>query len=120
NPHKLASPYEFFIVTQQGGAHHLDGDYTVFGKVIKGMDVVDEISKQPTISRNWPITNIYIKNVELIDKDLYKLGRLILNLTATIRTRITLIPEATKIKSAPTPKPCNIKYTNPPIIQAVA
>ncbi|HZW63723.1 MAG TPA: peptidylprolyl isomerase [Flavobacteriaceae bacterium] len=67
NPHKLASPYEFFIVTQQGGAHHLDGDYTVFGKVIKGMDVVDEISKQPTDSRNWPITNIYIKNVELLD-----------------------------------------------------
>lgn len=31
NPHKLASPYEFFIVHQSPGAYHLDGSYTVFG-----------------------------------------------------------------------------------------
>ena len=67
NPHKLASPYEFFIVTQQGGAHHLDGDYTIFGKVTKGMNVVDEISKQPTDGSDWPIDNIYILKVELLD-----------------------------------------------------
>ena len=30
NPHKLASPYEFFIVQQHGGSHFLDGDYTNF------------------------------------------------------------------------------------------
>ena len=46
NPHKLASPYEFFIVNQSPGAYHLDGNYTVFGKVIKGMDVVDKINNQ--------------------------------------------------------------------------
>ncbi|MDG1652932.1 MAG: peptidylprolyl isomerase, partial [Flavobacteriaceae bacterium] len=28
NPHKLASPYEFFIVQQSPGAYHLDGSYT--------------------------------------------------------------------------------------------
>ena len=33
NPHKLASPYEFFIVQNKSGAHFLDGDYTIFGKV---------------------------------------------------------------------------------------
>ena len=38
NPHKLASPYEFFIVKQSPGAYHLDGDYTAFGEVI---DVVE-------------------------------------------------------------------------------
>ena len=46
NPHKLASPYEFFIVQKSPGAYHLDGSYTAFGKVIKGMDVVDQINKQ--------------------------------------------------------------------------
>ena len=49
NPHKLASPYEFFIVQQSPGAYHLDGSYTAFGKVIKGMDVVDK--NQQTKSR---------------------------------------------------------------------
>ncbi|WP_338731222.1 peptidylprolyl isomerase [Mangrovimonas cancribranchiae] len=67
NPYKLASPYEFFIVQQKGGAHHLDGDYTIFGKVIKGMDVVDEIAKQKTDDGEWPLHNIYIKKVRLID-----------------------------------------------------
>jgi cyclophilin family peptidyl-prolyl cis-trans isomerase len=67
NPHKLASPYEFFIVQQRGGAHFLDGDYTIFGKVIRGMDVVDKIAAQETDNADWPLHNIYIKKVEIID-----------------------------------------------------
>ncbi|HLV14885.1 MAG TPA: peptidylprolyl isomerase [Xanthomarina sp.] len=67
NPYKLASPFEFFIVQQEGGAHHLDGDYTIFGKVINGMDVVDTIAKQKTDDSDWPLSNIYIKNVEIIN-----------------------------------------------------
>ncbi|WP_418513557.1 peptidylprolyl isomerase [Corallibacter sp.] len=67
NPYKLASPYEFFIVQQQGGAHHLDGDYTIFGIVIKGMDVVDEIAKQKTDDGDWPLRNVYIQKVEIIE-----------------------------------------------------
>ena len=58
NPHKLASPYEFFIVQQKEGAYHLDQDFTPFGKVIKGMDVVDKICLQPIDGRENPIRNI--------------------------------------------------------------
>ena len=65
NPHKLASPYEFFIV--QKDAFHLDGNYTVFGKVINGMDVVDKIAAQPTDKAEWPLHNIYIRKVEIIE-----------------------------------------------------
>lgn len=67
NPHKLASPYEFFIVQQQGGAHFLDGDYTIFGKVISGMDVVDKIAAVETDAADWPLKNIYIRKVEIIE-----------------------------------------------------
>lgn len=67
NPYKLASPYQFFIVQQQGGAHHLDGDYTVFGRVIDGMDVVDTIAAQETDDSEWPLTSIYIRSLEIID-----------------------------------------------------
>ncbi len=66
NPHKLASPFEFFIVQQQGGAHFLDGDYTIFGKVIKGMDVVDKIAGVETDDADWPLKNIFIRKVEII------------------------------------------------------
>lgn len=66
NPYKLASPFEFFIVQQVGGAHHLDGNYTIFGKVIKGMEVVDKIAKQKTDVADWPLSNIYIQKVEII------------------------------------------------------
>ena len=58
NPHKLASPYEFFIVNQTPGAYHLDGSYTVFGKVIRGMEVVDAINALPIDKREWPLTNM--------------------------------------------------------------
>lgn len=67
NPYKMASPYQFFIVQQQGGAHHLDGDYTVFGRVTEGMDVVDEIAAQETDDGEWPLLNIYIRKVEIIN-----------------------------------------------------
>ncbi|NNC44437.1 MAG: peptidylprolyl isomerase [Winogradskyella sp.] len=67
NPHKLASPYEFFIVQRRGGAPYLDGDYTIFGEVIKGMDVVDKIAAQPTDDGEWPLQNIYIRTVEIIN-----------------------------------------------------
>lgn len=67
NPHKLASPYEFFIVQQKGGAYYLDGDYTIFGHVINGMSTVDKIAAQPRDTSDWPLKNIYIKSVEILD-----------------------------------------------------
>jgi len=67
NPYKLASPYEFFIVQQKGGAHFLDGDYTIFGKVIRGMDVVDKIAAVETDNADWPLHNIYIKKAEILE-----------------------------------------------------
>lgn len=67
NPHKLASPYEFFIVHQSPGAYHLDGSYTVFGKVIRGMEVVDAINALPTDKREWPLTNMRMRITVLIE-----------------------------------------------------
>ena len=66
NPYKLASPYEFFIVQSKNGAYHLDKNFTPFGKVIKGMEVVDIISNLETDRREWPHENVKIE-VEILD-----------------------------------------------------
>lgn len=67
NPHKLASPFEFFIVQQHGGSHFLDGDFSIFGRVTKGMEVIDKIAAVETDDSDWPLKNIYIRNVEIIE-----------------------------------------------------
>ncbi len=65
-PHKLASPYEFFIVVTKPGSYHLDGDYTPFGKVIQGMDVVDKINNVPIDDGDWPMQNVFILKAEVL------------------------------------------------------
>lgn len=66
NVSKASSPYEFFIVQSDRGAHHLDNDHTVFGRVTSGMDVVDEIAQQEVGEGEWPLKNIYI-DVEVLE-----------------------------------------------------
>lgn len=66
NPHMLASPFEFFIVVTNPGSYHLDDEYTPFGKVIEGMDVVDKINNVPVEKGDWPLQNIYIEKAEVL------------------------------------------------------
>ncbi len=67
NPHMLASPFEFFIVVTDPGSYHLDDEYTPFGRVIEGMDVVDKINNVPVEKGDWPLQNIYIEKAEVLE-----------------------------------------------------
>lgn len=44
-----------------GGAPFLDMNYTVFGQVISGLDVIDKIASEPTDENNRPLKNIRMK-----------------------------------------------------------
>ena len=43
-----------------GGTPHLDGQYTVFGEVVSGLDVVDEIQQVPTDALDRPVEDVRI------------------------------------------------------------
>lgn len=67
NPDKLSARCQFYIVQNKKGEHRLDGDYTVFGKVIKGMDIVDAIVNVERDSTDQPLTPISL-DVNIISK----------------------------------------------------
>lgn len=54
--------------TSIGGAPHLDGDYTVFGEVVSGMEIVDKIAAQQKDGRDRPIEDIKIISAEIMTK----------------------------------------------------
>ncbi len=93
NPEKKSSPTQFYIVQGRtfseeelsnmedfggkywtpaqkeiyktvGGTPFLDKDYTVFGEVIEGLDVVDKIAAQPTNARDYPLSDIRIIRIK--------------------------------------------------------
>ena len=64
----LAHPFRFTEEQKQayttvGGAPHLDGQYTVFGEVIEGMDVVEAIENVKTGRADRPVQNVVIKKI---------------------------------------------------------
>jgi len=56
--YKDVSEEKIKAYTTVGGAPHLDGDYTVFGKVISGLDVIDKIARVQKGSNDRPIEDI--------------------------------------------------------------
>ena len=76
NPQKLSAGCQFYIVANKNGLARLDGNYTVYGQVIKGMDVVEAIVSVPTDSSDAPLTPIplHVDVVELTSAQLEAYG----------------------------------------------
>jgi len=59
NPERRSSGSQFYIVVSEPGTKHLNGAYTVFGKVIQGLETAQTIvTQRRQSSNNLPITRI--------------------------------------------------------------
>ena len=65
NPYKESSGSQFYLV--QGDAHFLDGEYTVFGETIQGLDVIDKIAAVQTDARDCPVQDVKIVTIKLAE-----------------------------------------------------
>lgn len=76
NPKMLSAACQFYIVQNKDGLHRLDNAYTIYGQVIKGMDVVEQIVRVPKDSLNQPIEdiNLQVKMIELTRKEVEATG----------------------------------------------
>lgn len=62
------SPEQREVYKTVGGTPHLDGNYTVFGEVVEGMQIVDQIAAEPRDAHDRPNKDIYMKHVTLVKK----------------------------------------------------
>jgi peptidyl-prolyl cis-trans isomerase B (cyclophilin B) len=76
NPDMLSARCQFYIVQNQKGLARLDNKYTVYGKVIKGMDVVDKIVNLPRDKQDTPLTPVTmdVNIIKLSKKALREMG----------------------------------------------
>jgi peptidyl-prolyl cis-trans isomerase B (cyclophilin B) len=58
NPQRASSSSQFYLVENHQGTHFLDGQYTVFGQVIQGQEVIDKIAALPKDGRDRPLTDL--------------------------------------------------------------
>ena len=61
NPPFHLSEMQKKLYKKLGGIPHLDGNYTVFGEVIKGMEIVERISLTKTNERDIPVEPVKMK-----------------------------------------------------------
>ena len=61
------SPAQIQAYTTVGGAPHLDGNYTVFGEVVKGMETIETIEMTKTNRADRPLENIRILKATVVE-----------------------------------------------------
>ena len=65
NPYKESSGSQFYLVQDERNCAQLDGEYTVFGETIEGLDVIDKIAAVQTDGRDCPVQDVKIITVKL-------------------------------------------------------
>ena len=64
NPKKASSGSQFYIVHDENNCIHLDGQYSIFGEVIDGLDVIDKIAVVETDPYDRPLCDVIIESIK--------------------------------------------------------
>ena len=65
NPMRESSGSQFYIVQDERACAALDGDYTVYGETVEGLEVIDKIAKVATNNRDLPLEPVRILEIKL-------------------------------------------------------
>ena len=63
NPKRASSGSQFYLVQDEAACSQLDGQYTVFGETVEGLDVIDRIAAVATDGRDCPLNDVRIIRV---------------------------------------------------------
>ena len=66
NPKKQSNACQLYIVSKEAGLPNLDGNYMIFGKIIKGEEVLESVEHVQVDSLNKPLQTVSMK-VEVLD-----------------------------------------------------
>ena len=67
-PTKASSGSQFYIVHDENACLHLDGQYSIFGEVVEGLDVIDKIATVETDYYDRPIEDVMIIKVVPVEE----------------------------------------------------
>ena len=70
NPKKASSGSQFYIVQDENNCLHLDGQYSIFGETIEGLDVIDRIAKVPTDRYDRPLQDVRIITIKPVEPEI--------------------------------------------------
>ena len=69
NPTKASSGSQFYIVHDENACLHLDGQYSIFGEVIDGLNVIDRIAVVPTDMYDRPYEDVIIETIVPVNEE---------------------------------------------------
>lgn len=66
NPGRSSNGYQFYFAL--GNLSNLDGNYSVFGQVVSGLETLQAISRVPVDSNDCPLSRIEVKGIRVVDQ----------------------------------------------------
>ena len=69
NPRKASSGSQFYIVHDENNCLHLDGQYTIFGEVTEGLEIIDKIASVATDRYDRPYEDVMIISIKALNSE---------------------------------------------------